>query len=127
MTRTRVRRIIVWLSVAALLVTACGDDGAASSTTIEPEATTTTAAAAAQTEDSVAPPFVGEFTLEPAGGPIGSTVTAIGSGFDPGVDLTITWEDTTANWNVDLVEGKFFGREFVTEDVPLATVTSTSA
>ncbi len=49
-------------------------------------------------------------------------VTAAGSGFPADTEVILAWEDTTATWNVDLVEGKYYGREFVTEDVPLASV-----
>lgn len=124
------------LAVFALLLAACGNtDGGAPANLEEPagveDAVTTVtsapiAAAPEGAEDAAELPFVGEFLLSPAAGPIGTLVTATGSGFDPNTELLLAWEDTTATWNADLVEGKFYGREFVTEPVPIATVDTDS-
>lgn len=133
--------LVALAALTVLVLPACSDDGAdAASRRVDAAGETTgitgttgdattgttvaTPAAEADPEADAGPLFVGDVALEPDRGTIGSTTTLSGSGFGPGLELTIGWEDTTATWNVDLVEGKFYGREFVTEDVPVAAVTT---
>ena len=115
--RSRLPRSLALVVVLAMTVAGCASPDAS-----EQPDDSTTVPAVAQTETQDEPVFVGEVTLDPAGGPIGTPVSATGAGFDPGTELTLTWEDTTATWNVDMVEGKFYGREFTQENVPLGTV-----
>lgn len=116
--RSPFRTWILALAVSGLILASCAETGDGASTTgsTSPtaEATTTTAE----------PIFVGDLSLEPSRGFIGDTVEVSGSGFDPNAELQLAWEDTTATWDVDLVEGKFYGRKFTTEPVPLVTVTT---
>jgi len=113
-TRSRTRRIrrrlIPCTILIALIAAGCASDESASTTTAG--------------DDGQTPVFVGSFGISPAAGPIGTVVTATGSGFDPNATLTVAWEDTTATWNVNMVDGTFHGREFVTEPKPLVEVTT---
>ena len=129
-TRVPLRRYVPILTATLALVTAaCGNGAAAqsaeSTTTAAPVQASTTTSSLATSEETAPeeePTFVGEFAIEPAAGPIGTAVTARGAGFDPDTELTVAWEDTTATWNVDLLEGKFYGREFTSEAEPLTSV-----
>ncbi len=124
----RVRGGYLAVIALTLVMGACSDaDVAPDPTGAVPDlaASSTIATPAPATEEAEQEPlFVGRMSLSPSGGPIGSIVTASGTGFDPSTELVLAWEDTTATWNADLVEGKFYGREFVTEPNPLMTITT---
>lgn len=107
-TRTHPVRSIT-AALTCLLAAACG-------------AAATTTTATSEPASELQPAFVGSLALNPDRGRIGDEVELTGSGFEANTELVVAWEDTTARWNVDLVEGKFYGREFTTEDRPIATV-----
>lgn len=66
--------------------------------------------------------YVGEFSLTPAAGAIGSTVTAAGSGFDAGSELELAWQSFDGSWKVIDDPANFKGREYAQEMTTLATV-----
>lgn len=121
------RLALTLVTVSALALAACSDDGsnaAAPDDAVEAVATVSSAPAEPATTQEQVPVFVGQLAIEPARGSIGSMATVTGTGFAPNADLVLAWEDTTGSWKVDMVEGKFFGREFVTEARPLVDVTT---
>lgn len=120
-------RLAFATGLMSLVVAGCAaEDGAANDLMLagDDDTTETTTTVSAPPSSEVEPVFVGSLNLSPDRGSIGDQVEVLGSGFAPDTELVVAWEDTTAEWNVDLVEGKFYGREFTTEDKPLTTVTT---
>lgn len=117
----RPRGLIAVSLVLIILLAGCVDTGS------DDTSTTTEAPASTTTTEQPAPSFVGTFAVSPTSGPIGTIVTATGSGFTPNTALDVAWEDTTGSWLVDLVEGTYSGREYVTEPKVIETVTTDSA
>lgn len=122
----RTHHLVVMALILVVGACSAGDAAPADPQDLQGVAASSTTATQppAQEDGEQQPVFVGQLDLTPAGGPIGSMVTASGSGFDADTELVLAWEDTTATWNADLVEGKFYGREFVTEPKPLTIVTT---
>lgn len=117
--------IVLGLALVACSADVEPDADSAAAVTTSTSLSVETSTTAAE-EANAAPVFEGELSLSPNFGPVGTQVALSGTGFDPDVDLVVTWEDTSAAWNVDPVEGKFYGREFVTVDKPIAEVSTDS-
>ncbi|MDH3463454.1 MAG: hypothetical protein OEM32_07515 [Acidimicrobiia bacterium] len=111
------------MAIAGMVLASCATSNAVDDDDL---ARTTTAVTTSPQEANAdqEPEFFGHLDISPASGPIGTAVTVTGSGFDANADLVLAWEDTTASWNVDPIEGKFFGREFSTEARPIANVST---
>jgi hypothetical protein len=64
--------------------------------------------------------YVGRFSVSPDRGPIGTAVTARGSGFTPSASLDLVWQGFTGRWNVDY--DKYLGRQYAEVIQPLTKV-----
>ena len=71
---------------------------------------------------SAAPKYEGKFTLEPASGPVGTLVTATGTGFPANAQLQLTWQQVTGSWKV--VKDVFQGSQYKEQYVPVASATT---
>ncbi len=80
--------------------------------------------APAQAQD-VKTDYVGKFSVNPGRGPIGTLVTAQGSGFAPNASLDLVWQAFTGKWNVDY--DKYLGREYGEQIQPLTKVQADAA
>lgn len=89
-----------------------------------PDGAGPSAAAAPAEAPGSAPPtdYVGSLELDPSAGPIGSTVSVFGEGFDPNAELQLVWQAFDGAWKTDDTPENFRGREYRERIVPLAEV-----
>ncbi len=64
--------------------------------------------------------LTGEFSLTPSSAPMGSTVTATGTGFDANSSLELVWQSFDGSWLVE--DGEYYGREYTGEFNSIASV-----
>ncbi len=60
----------------------------------------------------------GKLSFDPVDGPVGTPVTAVATGLEPGTTVTLAWESAAAQWNVD-PDGRFLG---ITAEATLTTL-----
>ena len=67
----------------------------------------------------------GRLSLEPAHGPAGTLVHAVGKGFPPGEAVELTWQKVTGSWDVT-TSGEFLGASYTPTFVPVASALTSS-
>ena len=76
------------------------------------------------------PSYVGSLELSPATGPIGTDVTLVGAGFDPGEDLEVVWQAYSGEWLIDNAAPageNYKGRSYAESALPMGSVTPDAA
>lgn len=114
--------LIAVLSLAACSSSSEGKDaGSTAGTGAAPAAQNQAPSQGAQ---PAAADYVGKLSLSPSRGPIGSLVTARGTGFPANSSLDLVWQAFTGGWKVD--GEKYLGREYGETVQPLASVRTDS-
>ncbi|MDE3193487.1 MAG: hypothetical protein KGN00_07365 [Chloroflexota bacterium] len=66
--------------------------------------------------------LVGKFSLSPTHGPLGSVVTATGSGLKPQTTYAITWTSVSGSWKLSDDRTQYLGRDYKPVYVPMKSV-----
>jgi hypothetical protein len=120
---TRLPRGFVLLGVGAALGLFLG-----TALSAIPSGAPATGAVASPTATAQPVHYQGSFELQPAHGLAGTSVQAVGSGFAPNAQLTITWNSVDGSWVLTgSSDESFAGRAFEPTTEPLTSVTTDSS
>lgn len=68
--------------------------------------------------------LMGTFTTDPARGPDGAEISAIGTGFEPNTAVELQWQTFEGSWKTE--GGEYQGREITSEFIPIASTQTDS-
>ncbi len=117
----------------SILLSACAGGTGPGASTSGPAATAQAAAstAAASAKPAGAAPsttkpleLVGKFALSPAHGPLGTPVTAMGSGLKPQTRYDVVWTSVEGSWKLNEDRTAYLGRTFKPAQLPMKSVTT---
>ena len=115
---------VLILAGAAAGLTASCNSALAETNGSAPSSSTSTATTGLQKAENWPMEVTGSFTASPDHAPIGATVVATGTGYQPNATFSLMWQDVTGSWNVS--NGEYYGRSFKENWLTLGTIQTDS-